>query len=194
MRFLYKSLHLRLFLSSKPVKNPKRINSAIFLKHCWFIRNARIWRFLWYRVLDISSLTGTCYSTCPWDIWKKVIHYNKKGSDKQQRKQNIQFFLYNHILLALPLTVMETSWLLVVPAVLFATHLYVKLPLFITILLNIPELLLPNRTSFSKNWYNATGGFELAAEQLKNTTSFRHAFLALTFVVNCTSSGLTEKR
>ena len=88
---------------------------------------------------------------------------------------------------------METFWLLVVPAVLFATHLYVKLPLFITILLNIPELLLPNRTSFSKKWYIA-GGFALAAEQLKNTTSFRHALLAETFVVNCTSSGLTEKR
>ena len=88
---------------------------------------------------------------------------------------------------------METFWLLAVPAVLFATHLYVKLPLFITILLNIPELLLPNRTSFSKKWYIG-GGFALAAEQLKSTRSFRHALLAETFVVNCTSSGLTEKR
>ena len=95
--------------------------------------------------------------------------------------------------LDLPLTVIETFWLLVVPAVLFATHLYVKLPLFITTLLNSPERLLPNRTSFSKKWYIA-GGFASAAEQLKNTTSFRHALLAETFVVNCTSSGLTEKR
>ena len=97
------------------------------------------------------------------------------------------------IMIDLPLTVMETFWLLVVPAVLFATHLYVKLPLFITILLNCPELLLPNRTSFSKKWYIA-GGFALAAEQSKDTTSFRHALLAETFVVNWTSSGLTEKR
>ena len=95
--------------------------------------------------------------------------------------------------LDLPLTVIETFWLLVVPAVLFATHLYVKLPLFITTLLNSPEPLLPNRTSFSKKWYTADG-FALAAEQLKNTTSFRHALLVETFVVNCTSSGLTERR
>ena len=111
-------------------------------------------------------------------------------TDKQERKQNTAYLLM--IMIDLPLTVMDTFWLLDVPAVLFATHLYVKLPLFITILLNIPELLLPNRTSFSKKWYIA-GGFALA-EQLKSTTSFGHALLAETFVVNCTSSGLTEKR
>ena len=129
-------------------------------------------------------------------------HCNKKGTDKKQiiittvyrqtgRKQNTAYLLM--IMIDLPLTVMETFWLLVVPAVLFATHLYVKLPLFITTLLNSPERLLPNRTSFSKKWYIA-GGFALAAEQLKNTTSFRHALLVETFVVNCTSSGSTEKR
>ena len=127
-------------------------------------------------------------------------HCNKKGTDKDTHnfiqtngKENRIQPIFSWSWLDLPLTVMETFWLLVVPAVLFATHLYVKLPLFVTILLNIPWLLLPNRTSFSKKWYIA-GGFALAAEQLKNTTSFRHALLAETFVVNCTSSGLTEKR
>ena len=122
------------------------------------------------------------------DFWRiirqKIVHHLLK------KKCIIQEALW----LDLPLTAMETfNWLLVVPAVLFATHLYVKLPLFITTLLNSPELLLPNRTSFSKKWYTADG-FASAAEQLKNTTSFRHALLAETFVVNCTSSGLTEKR
>ena len=127
-------------------------------------------------------------------------HCNKKGTDKETNnfiqtngKENRTQPIFQWSWFDLPLTVMETFWLLVVPAVLFATHLYVKLPLFITILLNVPELLLPNRTSFSKKWYIA-GGFALAAAQLNNTTLFRHALLAETFVVNCTSSGLTEKK
>ena len=127
-----------------------------------------------------------------WYTLQQEGNWQKQANTRENRTHPIFFLIQS--LVALPLTVMETSWLLVVPAVLFATHLYVKLPLFITTLLNWPGLLLPNRTSFSKNWYNATGGFTLAAEQLKNTTSFRHALLAVTFVVNCTSSGLTEKR
>ena len=193
--FLY-FFHKHVTLSHSPWKNHSSISQYYKVVFCWqFTYFDFILWLTWFASLinwniknfHLEILCNLHNSHIIQDFWRiirqKIVH------NLLEKK----CIILEAPWLDLPLTVIETFWLLVVPAVLFATHLYVKLPLFITTLLNSPERLLPNRTSFSKKWYIA-GGFASAAEQLKNTTSFRHALLAETFVVNCTSSGLTEKR
>ena len=67
-----------------------------------------------------------------------------------------------------------------------------SIPLLDSDVVHIPELLLPNRTSFSKNWKDETGGLA-SAEQLRDTESFWQASSPMLVATKRTFSGLTEK-